>query len=617
MRLGLRLTLAASTLIGAATSAACSPADCYAPLYGNAGAPSAEDSAKNAGSSSSGGQGARSPQNAAPAPDAARAIAEADIVQLDQEQLRIYAMTKAGAVAIVDAATPGKLTLLGRTSLSGEPFEMYRRGNVLLTMSNRAVSGSGQVKDPLPPDEGFTVPSPDPTSSALLIALDVTDPAAAKTVGTFEVPGEIADSRIVGDVLYVATYENAACHQCASEPRTLVTTFDVKDPLAPKKIDQISFPGSATSFKRSVTATTQRFYVGGVNTDVATASDEGQIDVVDITDPSGQLTKGAHLTVPGPITSRWQMDESAGSFRVITQRGVLTSENGDKYPDVDVFRVDSSTSMPRVGHVSMKLPQQEGLKSVRFDGTRAYAITFLQRVVRPVDPLFVIDLADPTTPVQRGELEMPGWVFHMEPRGDRLLALGLDRENTSGSLNVSLFDVANMDAPSMISRVSFGPSFRYTDAQITSGVMAEDQDRIQKAFRIFSDGLIAVPFSAPAGAGDSCTSGAGIELLSWTPNSLTRHSTVPMVGNPRRAVRRDSDAMRELIAISDSNVRSFAIDDRSRPLQTADVVIGRCVPKSISPGTPGGEPVSDGWEGQGDRPSDMMAYDRSSGSSCY
>ena len=65
-------------------------------------------------------------------------------------------------------------------------FEMYRRGNVLLTMSNRAVSGTGQIKDALPPDEGFTIASPDPTSSALLIALDVTNPAAAKTVGTFE-----------------------------------------------------------------------------------------------------------------------------------------------------------------------------------------------------------------------------------------------------------------------------------------------------------------------------------------------------------------------------------------------------------------------------------------------
>jgi hypothetical protein len=411
-------------------------------------------------------------------------------------------------------------------------------------------------------------------------------------------------------VLYLATFENVSCYGCQTDaPRTTVTSFDIADPLAPKQIDQIAFAGSAETYKRSVIATKERFYVGGANAK-GTASDEGQIDVLDITDPTGHMTKGAHVTVPGPIQSRWQMDEFQGYLRVVSQVGVLTSTNGTKYPDIDTFRIDSSTSLVRVGHTSMDLPRQEALKTVRFDGARAFAITFAE-----TDPLFTIDLSNPAAPAQKGELVIPGWVYHLEPRGNRLIGLGLNRRDASGNLNVSLFDVSDLSNPKMLQRVSFGPNYSYSDQQITQGVMAEDQDRIQKAFRIYSDGLIAVPFSGGQ-LGDACqTNASGIQLLSWTTSSLDKLANVPMTGNPRRSVRRDSDLMSELIAVSDSNVRAFRIDNKYAPTQTADVVIGKCVPKQLSPqnGGPVAMPTGgDSWTGS--RGGDDIAWNE--GSSC-
>ena len=55
-----------------------------------------------------------------------------------------------------------------------------------------------------------------------------------------------------------------------------------------------------------------------------------------------------------------------------------------------------------------------------------------------------------------GELVMPGFVYHMEPRGDRLIGLGYDQGNADGALHVSLFDVADLANPKMIKRVNFG-----------------------------------------------------------------------------------------------------------------------------------------------------------------
>jgi hypothetical protein len=480
------------------------------------------------------------------------------------------------------------LKLLGGTQLAGQPFEMYRRGNVMVTMSNYGVNGSGTVVGPIAQGQLPTSPA---DHSALISAVDVSDPANAHTVKTLAVPGEIADSRVVGNILYLATFENGQCYSCASTLRTVVTTFDIADPLAPKQIEQVAFNGPegsvlngggwATPWKRSIVATTERLYIGGLAANAATSTEEGIIETLDITDPKGHLVRGAKITTSGPIMSRWQMDERDGYLRVISQRGAGRTQNGEKFPDIDTFRIESTSSILRVGHTTMTLPRQEGLKTVRFDAGRAYAITFFQG-----DPLFTIDLSNPANPVQKGQIEMPGWVYHLEPRGDRLIGLGLDRNDRNGNLNVSLFDVADLAAPRLLDRQSFGPTYAFSDAQLTQGVLAEDQDRIQKAFRIFDDGLIAIPFTGSNYYnGGACAMGSGVQLMEWTRTSVVKQGLLPVAGNPRRAIRRDSGQSQELIAVSDSNVTSFSIEQRSAAAQTADVVIGECQSRIVTNGT--------------------------------
>jgi hypothetical protein len=583
------LALAAGSVALLALAAACNgQSQCGA-------TPTSAESARGGGSSSGGSFNAPSAEGAT-SNTASRLVSEADIVQLDDEQDRIYAMSKGGSLAIVDAAVPGTLRLMGKTSLAGEPFEMYRRGDILITMSNNAVRADGSMQAPLPEDQAPG--EADPRAGAAITAVDIHDPANATAVATLKVAGEIADSRIVGNILYLATYESSSCWSCTGGARTLVTTFDISQPAAPKQIDQMAFTSAmgatfnaawSTPWKRSIIATNERLYVGGLSTNEGTTTDEGVIEVLDITDPTGHLVHGATISMAGPVMSRWQMDEHDGILRVVSQRGAGRTANGEAYPDIDTFRIESSSSLVRVGHTTMNLPRQEGLKTVRFDGARGYAITFNQ-----TDPLFTIDLSDPAHPTQKGELHIPGWMFHLEPHGDRLLGLGLDRTDQSGNINVSLFDVADMTTPTLIQRVSFGPTNMYEDYQITNGVLAEDQDRIQKAFRIFDDGLIAVPFSS--GKGECTSQGGGIQLLDWTKSTLDKRGLATVAGNPRRAIRRDSDTMKELIAVSDSNVSAFSIAERGAPKPLADVVIGKCVPRTAN-----GMPMGDGWnEGRRD-----------------
>lgn len=148
-------------------------------------------------------------------------------------------------------------------------------------------------------------------------------------------------------------------------------------------------------------------------------------------------------------------------------------------------------------------------------------------------------------------------------------------------MNVSLFDVSNLDHPTMISRVPFATPNLGEDYAVLNYELPEDQDRIQKAFRVFPDGLVAVPFTAAASTyygGDTCnTLSSGIQLVDWQSDQLVKQALLPMRGNPRRAIEKDG----ELIAVSDSNVSSFSLASHSVSIKTADVTIGQCVPKTL------------------------------------
>ena len=104
----------------------------------------------------------------------------------------------------------------------------------------------------------------------------------------------------------------------------------------------------------------------------------------------------------------------------------------------------------------------EDLYGTRFVGDRLYAVTFLN-----VDPLYVIDLADPADPKITGAVELPGFSDYLHPlAGDLLLGVGLDASPASGAgdgrfawfqgLQVVLFDVADPTAPTVLDRLLLG-----------------------------------------------------------------------------------------------------------------------------------------------------------------
>lgn len=508
--------------------------------------------------------------------DAERAIAEADIIQRDGDVL--YALSQYSGLSVIDLSDPNDLTLLGRYESSAYPFEMYLRDGVVYAMFN---SYWDYVKDA---SGNWTW-----VQTSHIEALDVSNPAAITKLGSFNLPGTVSDSRTVGDVLYVVTQEDGYCWGCQSAPNTTVTSLAVGDVSNIAVIDSLTYTSSPETvsygwWRRSVYATDERLYVAGLEWNGNWGDQESghsTIQVIDISDPAGDLVEGAKVEVKGQIESRWQMDEHEGVLRVISQPGAWWS-NG--VPSVQTFQVNSSVDMTPLGNLDLTLPMPEDLRSARFDGDRAYAITAVQ-----TDPLFTIDLSNPALPLQKGELEMPGWVYHMEPRGDRLLALGFDNQSTEGSLHVSLFNVADMTNPTLIKRVHFGGNWSW---------LGEDQDRIHKAFRIFDDeALVVVPYSGwnysetEEGSYGCGSYDSGIQLIDWENDDLIKRGAAKIAGAARRAFLHEGN----LIGVSDEAVRAFNIGNRDLPTQISDLKLADHVSKTAVVGSTVVKLAADWW----------------------
>jgi uncharacterized secreted protein with C-terminal beta-propeller domain len=472
---------------------------------------------------------------------AARAIQEADIIQVKGDTL--YAMSRVAGLSVVDLSDPDEPTLLGAFRHTSVPFEMYLRGDVVIGIYRSALRYD---------DYGNQV-----GTVSEVMALDVADPENIEQLALFDVAGDVSDSRVIGDILYLVTYQSY-CYSCDnSKPQTTVVSYDVNDAANIKKVDSLTVPEAEDDAwgvsRRAVMATEDRLYLAGV-----TSGDASTIDVVDVSDAKGSIEVVGSVDVKGAIFSRWQMDERLNVLRVISQPPRWDTSQG---PVVQTFTVkDCSTDdctgndpleFEALGELTLKIPENEELRSVRFDDDKAYAITFERK-----DPLFTIDLSDPAKPKQTGELEMEGWIYYMEPRGDRLLALGFDTTNTNGSLFVSLIDVSDLDSPSEIKREAFGGSY----AQL-----GEDQDRVHKLFNVLDDlGLILVPFYGTYA--DSCGAfSGGIQLFEFDADSLTKRGLAASDGQVRRALILND----RLISVSEQQVQTFNIDDLSKPSEPA------------------------------------------------
>lgn len=215
----------------------------------------------------------------------------------------------------------------------------------------------------------------------------------------------------------------------------------------------------------------------------AAVRQETQIYRFDITG-QGAPRYAASGTVPGYLINQYAMSEWNGFLRVATTTGTSWAladgrPAGARASSSAVYELTTAGHAMRiVGNVT-GLGSEERIYAVRFMGPVGYVVTF-----RQTDPLYTLDLTDPSHPHAVGALGLTGYSAYLQPvSATRLVGIGqqADAQGHVLGTQVSLFDVANLAAPARLST--------YALASSTSAAELDPH-----AFLYWpADGLVVVP----------------------------------------------------------------------------------------------------------------------------
>ena len=169
----------------------------------------------------------------------------------------------------------------------------------------------------------------------------------------------------------------------------------------------------------------------------------------------GMITETGQGTVPGTLNHQFSLDEYQDTLRIATQNPWWTPIDDPTQPaGSNLYVLDvTQNDLEVVGGVEGLAPGEQ-VYAVRFAGDRGYVVTF-----RQVDPLFVIDLSQPSSPEVVGQLKTPGYSQYLHVIDEsHLLGIGRDADEVTGqfgALTVSLFDVSDPHQPSLQDRYEF------------------------------------------------------------------------------------------------------------------------------------------------------------------
>ncbi|WP_204036499.1 beta-propeller domain-containing protein [Micromonospora qiuiae] len=482
----------ALTELRAAASAAVGPYGFAgeAMLFGDRAALSAESSARTFADA----QG----KSAGPAPGAQHSttnnheagVDEPDLVKTDGR--RIVTATN-GVLRVVD---PVNRRLIGKLDLTDGREELRWAEHPLLLLGDRALV---LAEDTLGPADAFR--SVRRVGATRLLLVDLA--GAPRLLGTYRIQGSTVDARLTGDTARVVVRASARLdfpfdvkgsdRVRAEHNRKVIARAGIEawlpeyewtagserhtgrvgcDRLSrPKRMSAsstltvLSFdltadrlgdgdPVGVVADADTVYGTATSLYLAGQRPMPMTLTPRGRPSPDDQVTEIYQFDTGtpgrprflAAGSVPGWLINQYALSEWDGHLRVATTTGDLWGEGRTSESAVRVLRREGAALAP-TGMVG-GLGRGERIYSVRYLGPVAYVVTF-----RQTDPLYSLDLADPTAPRVTGELKITGYSAYLHPLPDaRLLGVGqeADREGRTEGVQVSLFDVRDPARPTRL-----------------------------------------------------------------------------------------------------------------------------------------------------------------------
>jgi uncharacterized secreted protein with C-terminal beta-propeller domain len=409
-------------------------------------------------------------------------VDEADIIKNDGR----YIYTASGNKVIITDAYPAEnMKILSEINFTDQVNSIFINGNKLIVFSNQyspiAYGGMRCMA------VGCVVPS-NREQKANIYIYDISDRENPELTNNISVSGNYVDSRMIDNYVYVIAnqyaYEEGVLPAIENNGDvSVVKAEEIYKPTMPIRdysfeytiILAINTNNGETSEKTMLTGDSQTIYVSQNNiyttytrypqwfgaVDQVTEKEKTIINKISIN--KDQINYIGSGEVPGHLLNQFSMDEYDGNFRVATTISGYV-DNKDTSTN-NVYVLDENLNL--LGKVEEIAPG-ESIYSVRFMGERAYMVTF-----KHVDPLYVLDLSDPTNPSILGKLKIPGYSDYLHPYdATHIIGIGkevdesidADKVHTEGAVyytaiqgvKISIFDVSDVSNPIEMYKVVIG-----------------------------------------------------------------------------------------------------------------------------------------------------------------
>jgi len=456
-------------------------------------------------------------------------VDESDIVKSDGTYFYIACGT---TLRIVRARPAGELAEVGRLELDVRASEMYLYGAKLLLLAQRYEQG----------DNGWDYPAIDiwppyyVGSNLILVEVDISDPTAPTATKQVDLDGVLVDSRLTNERLILVL---TIAPELPDDPTVLAINTMPLDDFMPKVRDAAGerdmldwqdclHPESPDGYfltavltldaadiestvhstaivagAGTIYASTEALYV----TDTEYSSEDGYREMTAIHkfafDAAGVADYVASGSVPGRLLNQFSLGEYQDYLRVATHvtnpaffgwgTEAIAVDVADVAQDIEppseynaVYVLgQNGAELETTGAIENIAPNEQ-LHSARFMGTRGFVVTFHR-----IDPLFTLDLSDPSNPEIKGELEIPGYSDYLHPLGENHL-IGVGRTvitmsswgaEEPGAAQLSLFDVSDLSNPTLVQQIELGGMHSWSFVTQT-----------HKAFTLMPEqGLLAIP----------------------------------------------------------------------------------------------------------------------------
>lgn len=298
-------------------------------------------------------------------------------------------------------------------------------------------------------------------AETITLVIDVTDKSKPKVLAKTTQDGDYISSRMSGNVLYVATeyyvygedekgakensvpkingsdfaYDSIYITDDSTLSYICLSAYDTSN--IDSDISTLAILGDGYN----VYCSESTFYV--VGSKKSKDSDDIICFINAFSLDGTKIAFKAQGEVRGFVPEQYNMDEYNNTFRI----AVNSYDNKAQKDLCSLYILDNELKV--IGKLE-NIADNEIIQSVRYMGDKAYIVTY-----ENTDPLFAIDLKDPTKPKIMGEIKLPGYSGYLHPISENIiLGIGYNGNDESAdftSMKVSLFDVSDMSNPKEIS----------------------------------------------------------------------------------------------------------------------------------------------------------------------